>query len=217
MRVVDTLAANQMRQGSQEVRGSGGGLPAAPTAPLVEADTRSQLLKDFMAFRPPTFYGGTDVVVAENEMLLIEKYLHSIGCIDDHRVRLRTFLFRGDAERWWETARQRFCNREPTWVEFQQLFNDAYYPAWVKEQKVYEFIELVQYTMIVAQYETEFTALSRYTPKLVSTKAKKAAKFQRGLHMDIRHAFGGALSKDYATVVQGAYTIERDHNNWRVT
>ena len=45
----------------------------------------------------------------------------------------------------------------------------------------------------------------------MSTEAKKVAKFQRGLHADIRHAFGGTQSMDYATVVQRAYTIERDH------
>ena len=61
--------------------------------------------------------------------------------MDDRRVRLSTFISRGDAERWWETTRQRFGDQEPIWVEFQQVFNDTYYPAWVKEQKVYEFVE----------------------------------------------------------------------------
>ena len=56
---------------------------------------------------------------------------------------------------------QRFGNQEPTWVEFQQVFNEAYCPTWVKDEKVYEFIELVQGTKIVAQYEAEFTALTR--------------------------------------------------------
>ena len=59
----------------------------------------------------------------------------------------------------------------------------------------------MQGTKIVAQYEAEFIALSCYAPELVSTEAKKAAKFQRGLHVDIRHAFGGALSVDYATTI----------------
>ena len=61
------------------------------------------------------------------------------------------------------------------------MFNDAYCPAWVKEQKVYEFIELVQGTKIVAQYLAEFIALSQYTLELVNIEAKKAVKFQRGL------------------------------------
>ena len=85
-------------------------------------------------------------------------------------------MFRGNVERWWETTCQRFRDREPTWVEFQQVFNNTYCPAWVREQKVYEFVELIQGTNIVAQYEVEFTALSRYAQELVSTEAKKATK-----------------------------------------
>ena len=78
-------------------------------------------------------------------------------------------------------------------------------------------MELAQGTNTVAQYEATFIALSRYTPELVSTEARKAAKFQRGLRADIRHAFRGAMSVDYATVVQLAYAIERDRNEWRAT
>ena len=92
-----------------------------------------------------------------------------------------------------------------------------YCPAWVREQKVYEFVELVQGTNTVAQYEAAFTALSRYAPELVSTEVRNAAKFQKGLRADIRHAFGGAMSVEYATVVQRAYAIERDRNEWRAT
>ena len=85
MRVVDTLVTNQARQlpVPQEVTGSGGDPIVAPTAPVVAADTGSQLLKDFMAFRPPTFHRGKDAGVAENWTLSIEKHLRSIGCADD--------------------------------------------------------------------------------------------------------------------------------------
>ena len=50
MRVVDTLVTNQERQlpVPQEAGGSGGNPLVALTAPIVAADTRSQLLKDFM-------------------------------------------------------------------------------------------------------------------------------------------------------------------------
>ena len=76
-------------------------------------------------------------------------------------------------------------------------------------------MELVKGTNTVAQYETVFTALSRYTPELVSTEARKAAKFQRGLRADIRHAFGGGTSVEYATVIQRVYAMERDLNEWK--
>ena len=85
MRVVDTLVTNQARQPSvpQEAAGSGGNPIVAPIAPVVAADTGSQLLRDFMAFRSPAFNGGTDPAAAENWILSIEKHLRSIGCADD--------------------------------------------------------------------------------------------------------------------------------------
>ena len=75
MRVVDTLVTNYARQPQvpQEARGSGGIPPIAPTAPVVAVDIGSQLLKDFIVFRPPAFHGGTDAVATENWMLSIKK------------------------------------------------------------------------------------------------------------------------------------------------
>ena len=68
IKVVDTLVTNQTRQPlvPYEARGSGGDPIISPTAPVVAADTWSQLLKDFMAFRPPAFHGGIDATVVEN-------------------------------------------------------------------------------------------------------------------------------------------------------
>ena len=51
----------------------------------------------------------------------------------------------------------------------------------------------------------------------MSTEAKKASKFQKGLCADIHHAFREVQSGDYAIVVHYAYAIKRDQNEWRMT
>ena len=86
-----------------------------------------------MALRPPVFYGGMDVAVAENWMLSVEKHLRSMGCDDTQRVWLASFLLRGDINEWWETVRQRYSGREPTWIKFQEAFNGHFFPNWVRE------------------------------------------------------------------------------------
>ncbi|XP_052210463.1 uncharacterized protein LOC127813503 [Diospyros lotus] len=176
----------------------------------MESSAGGQLLKNFMALQPLEFYGGIDVLVVKNWMLFVEKHFRTMGCSDAQRVQFSTFFFRGDAERWWETPRQRFIGREPSWVEFQEAFNGQFFPDWIREQKTYKFIELVQGSKSVAQYETEFISLARFSLELVSTEVKKAAKFQRGLRADIQHALAGTRILDYSTVVQRAYAIERD-------
>ena len=49
-----------------------------------------------------------------------------------------------------EDYRQRFGSQELTWVKIQQVSKETYCLTWVKEQKIYEFIELGQGTKIVA-------------------------------------------------------------------
>ena len=94
----------------------------------MENNVGGQLLKNFMALQPPEFYGGIDVLVAKNWMLFVEKHLRTMGCSNVQRVQFATFLLRDDAERWWETARQRYIGREPSWVEFQKTFNEQFFP-----------------------------------------------------------------------------------------
>jgi len=88
-----------------------------------------------MVLRPLEFSGGVDISVAENWMLPIVKHLRTIGSTDVYRVQLAIFLLRGDLERWWKVARQRFINGELSWVEFQEAFNEKYFLDWIKEQK----------------------------------------------------------------------------------
>ena len=56
-----------------------------------------------------------------------------------------------------------------------------------------EFINPVQGSMIVAQYEAKFTSLSRFARAFVLTEEKKAKQFMRGLMTSIRNKIAGNL------------------------
>ena len=64
--------------------------------------------------------------------------------------------------------------------------------------------------MTVAQYETEFVALARYAPELVTPETRKVSKFERGLCPEIRYAMAGVRAEDFSTVVRRAYAIEKN-------
>ena len=87
------------------------------------------------------------------------------------------------------------------WDEFQVTFSEHYFSDWVRERKMYEFIDLVQGVHTVAQYKAEFTLLVRFALGMISTEATKAAKFQKGLKVEIRHALVGARILSYSTMV----------------
>ena len=66
----------------------------------MDSNIGSQLVRNFMALRPSEFRGGTDVMVADEWIMAIEKHLRTIGYDDTQKVQLATYLFRGGAERW---------------------------------------------------------------------------------------------------------------------
>ena len=64
--------------------------------------------------------------------------------------------------------------------------------------------------MTVAQIETEFVALARYAPELVTLKSREVSKFERGLRPEICYAMARVLVEDFPIVVQYAYAIEKN-------
>ncbi|XP_057506501.1 uncharacterized protein LOC130789685 [Actinidia eriantha] len=78
-----------------------------------------------------------------------------------------------------------------------------------------EFINLVQGTMTVAQYDAKFTSLSRFAKAFVSTEEEKAKQFMRGLRPSIRNKIARNLIKVYSTMVSAAAAIEETLNETR--
>lgn len=77
-------------------------------------------------------------------------------------------------------------------------------------QKALDFLQLVQGSMTVAQYEAKFTSLSRYAPYLISTEPAKAKKFENGLRMNIRSQVSILKLQTYDEVVDRAAIAKRD-------
>ena len=60
------------------------------------------------------------------------------------------------------------------WEPFKKTFLDQYFTDTMKEALRMEFINLVQGSMTVDQYEANFTSLSRFAKAFVSTEEEKA-------------------------------------------
>ena len=71
-----------------------------------------------------------------------------------------------------------------------------------------EFINLVQGSMTVAQYEAKFMSLSRFAKAFVSTEKTKAKQFMRGLRSSIMNKITKNLIKVYSTMVSLVAVIE---------
>ena len=73
-----------------------------------------------------------------------------------------------------------------TWEFFIQEFKAKYVTEMYRESKWKQFLNLKQRNLSVAEYEKEFSHLSKYAPELVLTKAFWCRKFEDGLHDSIK-------------------------------
>ncbi|GFZ15860.1 hypothetical protein Acr_25g0002690 [Actinidia rufa] len=118
----------------------------------------------------------------------------------------------GDALQWWKTMEEVVVKK---WEPFKKAFLDQYFTDTAKEALRMEFINLVQESMTVAQYEAKFTSLSRFAKVFVSTEEEKAKQFMWGLRPSIRNKIAGNLIKVYSTMVSVAAAIEETLNETR--
>ena len=55
-----------------------------------------------------------------------------------------------------------------TWIQFEDLLLSNYFPEVVRRQKRAEFVHFVQKNMLVTEYATKFTQLSRYASHMLA-------------------------------------------------
>ena len=73
-----------------------------------------------------------------------------------------------------------------------------------------EFLELKQGSMLVHEYLTKFTQLSRYASSDVDTNDKKQDCFRDGLNPRIHYALSSNEYDTFQKLVDKAFTVERE-------
>ena len=84
------------------------------------------------------------------------------------QIRLAAFQLEGEAQVWWKWARTSRDLEVMTWVEFQELFMDKYFPETARHSKAHEFLELKQGATTVMDYVARFTKLTRFANDYVA-------------------------------------------------
>ena len=138
------------------------------------------------------------------------KVFDGLGVVEDFKVGLATYLFDGEANHWWESIKRRRHISALTWGEFDQIFQDKYFPESVKDRMKAGFLALRQGSTTVVEYERRFTELSRYAMEFISTEANQAKHFEQGLRSAIREKLVALKIRDYGDMVDRAALVERD-------
>lgn len=118
-------------------------------------------------------------------------------------------LLRDEAYRWWQDVIQVAVAGTVTWEFFREKFTKRYIGALYMEDRREEFLHLVQGSMSVRQYETEFHRLARYARDVVSTCADMCRRFKRGLNSRIQLALLGIETSDLTKLFHLAQAVER--------
>ena len=71
-------------------------------------------------------------------------------------------------------------------------FNAKFFPPLVQERKEDEFIRLRQGTQSVAEYESQFTRLSKFAHELIMTEQRRIRRFIQGLNVKIQKDLAAA-------------------------
>ena len=101
----------------------------------------------------------------------LEKALDEARCPVDQKVTCAVSFLQGAAYDWWKLVLRNPLIQDPvTWDYFVIEFHTNYVTDDYKESKWKKFLTLRQGKMTVAEYEKEFSRLSKYAPESVLTK-----------------------------------------------
>ncbi|XP_028110952.1 uncharacterized protein LOC114309422 [Camellia sinensis] len=151
------------------------------------------------------FDGATDPLEAEKWLTEMEKLFPVFDCTDDQKVTYATFMLQGITNDWWQMEKRIHEHdvNPYTWERFKNAFNEKYFPRSVRLQKHREFSKLEQGNKMVAEYEAEFTKLSKFAPVFEADEDSRARKLKGGLRTNIMQqvvpfelpTFGAVLNK----------------------
>ncbi|KAH7842148.1 hypothetical protein Vadar_002011 [Vaccinium darrowii] len=105
------------------------------------------MLNTFCKHWPPIFYGERDPAATEAWFKQITKLLEILNVEDaTDRVALASFQLQGEADHCWDLLKTTQNVETMTWKNFEDAFNDKYFPAPVKQAMLKEFLDLIQGT-----------------------------------------------------------------------
>ncbi|XP_027067870.1 uncharacterized protein [Coffea arabica] len=129
---------------------------------------------------------------------------------EERQVTFAVFQLEGAARSWWNIIRTKWEREQTprTWTNFVREFNAKYFPPLVQEKKEDEFIRLRQGTQSVAEYESQFTRLSKFAPELILTEQRRARRFLQGLNVEIQKDLAVAQITTFSDAVEKALRSE---------
>ncbi|RVX08378.1 Transposon Tf2-8 polyprotein [Vitis vinifera] len=172
--------------------------------------SQMEAMKRFMVMQPPSFNGEPSAEAAEHWLRRMRRILVGLDIPEERRVGLATYMLVDKTDFWWESMKRVYDTEVMTWEEFERIFLGKYFGEVAKHAKRMEFEHLIQGTMLVLEYESRFSELSRFALGMISEEGEKARRFQQGLRPAIRNRLVPLAIRDYSELVKRALLVEQD-------
>ena len=165
--------------------------------------------------RVEEFYGSSMEESAKAEFWLekLESVLEEVRCPPNQRASCAVSLLQGEAYDLWKLVLESPGILNPkTWEFFVQEFRAKYVTYMYRESKWKQLLNIKQRNLSVAEYEKEFSHLSKYALEAILTKAFRCRQFEDGLHDFIERYLAPVTSLQHVNfyqLVQVAMKVER--------
>ena len=117
----------------------------------------------------------------------LQSLMEEVRCPPDQRMTCAISLLQGSAYDWWKLVLRSPRLPDPiSWEFFVQEFRAKYVSDMYMETKWKQFLNLKQRNLSMAEYEKQFSHLSKYAPESVLTEAFRCRQFENGLNESIK-------------------------------
>ncbi|XP_012439967.1 uncharacterized protein LOC105765429 [Gossypium raimondii] len=131
-----------------------------------------------------------------------------MSCSDEEKLGYTGSLLDGETRRWWNTVKRGTIADRRTWDYFLKVFRRKFMGEQYMEACKRELLDLVQGSLFVADYETEFVRLIQYAPKMVLTEMYRCETFRFGINREIRVYLVAQNTKLFDELVEKAKVVE---------
>ncbi|XP_077249415.1 uncharacterized protein LOC143888918 [Tasmannia lanceolata] len=95
----------------------------------------SQVHRQFRDYHPSEFTGSGDSLAADHWLTEVEGIFTVMECTSVQKIRLASFLLKGEAGVWWRTVVQNYpAVLSGTWGQFKSRFNEQFFSERIKDQ-----------------------------------------------------------------------------------
>ena len=134
---------------------------AATTATVLPASEVGKALDRFLRIATVRF-SGAPTQDATEFITVVESRLRTLQILEAHGPDFVSYLLDKEAGYWYRSYMDRrpMGSPPPTWDQFREAFLDQYVPRSVRESFRSQFLQLQQGSMLVSEYEAQFTRLA---------------------------------------------------------